>query len=148
MTKIREISADQTKLGAATLLELRPRWGTTDALVEFVDTDLRPRGYRLAGVFIDGNDSAVAVMGFREAWHTAWGHHLYVDDLVTAATARGNGYGDLLMTWAKHEARRLNCEAVQLDSGVGPDRAAAHRLYMRHHLAITAHHFTVPTASH
>ncbi|WP_433658415.1 hypothetical protein ACQPW1_40870 [Nocardia sp. CA-128927] len=76
MTEIREISADQTKLAAATLLELRPRWGTPDALVDFVDTDLRPRGYRLAGVFTGSDDSAVSVLGFREAWHSAWGHHL------------------------------------------------------------------------
>ncbi|WP_433658417.1 GNAT family N-acetyltransferase [Nocardia sp. CA-128927] len=68
-----------------------------------------------------------------------------MDDLITAATARGHGHADLLMTWAKQEAQRLNCEGVHLDSGVGPDRAAAHRLYMRHHLRISAHHFTVPT---
>ncbi|MFI6047034.1 GNAT family N-acetyltransferase [Nocardia sp. NPDC051321] len=143
MTEIREISADQTKLGAAALLELRPRWGTVDALVDFVDTDLRPRGYRLVGVFTEADDAAVSVLGFREASHSAWGHHLYVDDLITTPAARGHGHADLLMTWAKQEALRLNCEAVHLDSGVGPDRAPAHRLYMRHHLAITAHHFTV-----
>ena len=39
------------------------------------------------------------------------------------------------------EGRRLGCEAVHLDSGVGSDRAAAHRLYMRHHLRISSHHF-------
>lgn len=148
VTEIREISADQTKLAAATLLELRPRWGTVDALVDFVDTDLRPRGYRLVGVFAGRDDSAVSVLGFREAWHSAWGHHLYVDDLITAATARGHGYADLLMVWAKQEASRLECEAVHLDSGVGADRAAAHRLYMRHHLHITAHHFTVQMDHH
>ncbi|PXX69086.1 acetyltransferase (GNAT) family protein [Nocardia tenerifensis] len=148
MTEIREIGADQTKLAAATLLELRPRWGTSDALTHFVDTELRPRGYRLAGVFLPDDDSAVSVLGFREAWHTAWGHHLYVDDLITAATARGHGHADLLMSWAKQEARRLNCEAIHLDSGVGPDRAPAHRLYMRNHLSITAHHFTVQADSY
>jgi hypothetical protein len=47
------------------------------------------------------------------------------------------------MKWVIAEARRRNCEAVHLDSGVGSDRASAHRLYMRHHLQISAHHFSL-----
>ena len=47
------------------------------------------------------------------------------------------------MRWVKDEAHRLGCEAVHLDSGVNLDRAPAHRLYMRHRMAITAHHFSV-----
>ena len=39
------------------------------------------------------------------------------------------------------EARRQGCAAVHLDSGVGQNRAAAHRLYMRHHYRIGCHHF-------
>jgi hypothetical protein len=46
------------------------------------------------------------------------------------------------MRWVADEARRLGCEAVHLDSGVGADRAAAHRLYMRHGMGITSHHLT------
>ena len=71
----------------------------------------------------------------------AWGHYLYVDDLSTVPAARGRGHADLLMAWVVDQARRLGCEAVHLDSGVGADRAAAHRLYMRHHLRISSHHF-------
>ena len=39
------------------------------------------------------------------------------------------------------EARRSGCEGLHLDSGVGADRAPAHRLYVRHELRISAHHF-------
>lgn len=124
------------------MLALRPRWQTAEALMEFIDTRLRPAGYRLAGVFENDPETAVSVIGFRESWSTAWAHHLYIDDLSTVADARGRGHADALMRWAIAEAGRLNCEAVHLDSGVGADRAAAHRLYMRHHLGITAHHFT------
>ena len=123
------------------MLTLRPRWQSADALVKFVDTRLRPAGYRLAGVFDTDPETAVSVIGFREAWSTAWGHHLYVDDVSTVPDARGRGHADALMRWVIAEAQRLNCEAIHLDSGVGADRAAAHRLYMRNHFAITAHHF-------
>jgi hypothetical protein len=45
------------------------------------------------------------------------------------------------MDWLDQEAARLGCEGLHLDSGVAADRAPAHRLYMRHKLRISAHHF-------
>lgn len=141
MAGVREIYEGQTMQAATAILQLRPRWKTNEALVAFIDTRLRPIGYRIAGVFEDNPAVAVSVIGFRESWSTAWDHYLYVDDVSTIADARGRGYADLLMGWVITEARRLKCEAVQLDSGVGEDRSAAHRLYMKNHLRITAHHF-------
>ncbi len=143
VTEIRELPEGQTKLAAQAMLELRPRWDTVDAMVDLIDTRLRPAGYRLVGAFDGVGDAAVAAVGFRENWATAWGHIVYVDDLSTLPEARGRGYADLLLRWVEDEARRLGCEGLHLDSGVGADRAAAHRLYMRHHLRISAHHFQV-----
>jgi GNAT superfamily N-acetyltransferase len=146
VTEIREIAEGQTELAMPALMELRQhRWSSGSAAAQFVDLQLRPRGYRVVGVFADDTDTAVAVLGFQEAWSTARGHHLYVDDLVTLPAARRHCHGDRLLRWAIEEARRLDCEAVHLDSGVGADRAAAHRLYMRHHLRITSFHFAVAT---
>ncbi|MVU83964.1 GNAT family N-acetyltransferase [Nocardia sp. ET3-3] len=142
MTEIREITEGETKLGARALLELRPRWESVDAIVDVIDTRLRPQGYRLMGAFDGTTDEALSVLGYRETFMSAWGRHLYVDDLSTLPEARGRGYGDALIAWVKDEARRLGCESVQLDSGVNANRAAAHRLYMRNHFAITSHHFT------
>ncbi len=85
--------------------------------------------------------SAVAVAGFRAVTALAWGRSLYVDDLSTLPTERGAGHADRLMTWLREEGQRLGCAQLHLDSGVGAERAAAHRLYMRHHLRISAHHF-------
>ncbi|WP_432522715.1 GNAT family N-acetyltransferase [Kineococcus sp. SYSU DK006] len=158
MSDVREIPAEATHLAAAAMLALRPRWSDRDALVEVIDTQLRPSGYRLIGVFPDsadgsgesggesggesaGSGEAVAVAGFREVHALAWGHYLYVDDVSTLPQARGNGYADQLLTWLEAEARRLGCEGLHLDSGVTADRAPAHRLYMRHKLRISAHHF-------
>jgi GNAT superfamily N-acetyltransferase len=145
VTDVVEIYAGRTAHAATAMLALRPRWQSAEALAEFVDARLRPSGYRLAGVFEDDRESAVSVIGFREAWSTAWGHHLYVDDLSTIVDARGRGHADALLRWVCAEAQRLHCEAIHLDSGVGADRAAAHRLYMRNHFKISAHHFARET---
>lgn len=142
MTTIREIPTGQTEQAAAALLALRPRWGSPAAVTAFVDTRLRPAGYQLAGAFeTSGDGAAVAVIGFRQAWSTAWGHHLYVDDLSTLSAARDRGHAGALLQWVIDEAERLGCEALHLDSGVGEGRAAAHRLYLNHRLRISAHHF-------
>src|ERR1700736_600867 len=101
------------------MLALRPRWGTSSKLVDVIDTQLRPAGYRLVGVFQDGEVSAIAVAGFREVIALAWGRYLYVDDISTLAAERGAGHADRLMTWLENEAQRLGCEGLHLDSGVG-----------------------------
>ncbi len=135
-----ELEPGRTALAASALCALRPHL-TPDQVVALVDDTLRQDGYRLVGVVRDG--TAVAVAGFREGHCLAWGHHLYVDDLSTLPTERGQGHGDRLVEWLLDEARRLGCEQLHLDSGVGPDRAAAHRLYLRHHLRIAAHHLQI-----
>jgi GNAT superfamily N-acetyltransferase len=89
--------------------------------VGFSDTRLRPTGYRFVGAFEDSSGAAVSVIGFRDLWSTAWGHYLYIDDVSTVAAAHGHGYADVLMQWVIAEAKRRNCKAVQLDSGVGSD---------------------------
>jgi GNAT superfamily N-acetyltransferase len=142
MVELREVHSGDTDQISEAMLLLRPRWKNADALVEFVDTTLRWRGFRLVGVFEDGSENAISVAGFRELWSTAWGRYLYIDDVSTLAQARGKGHADLLIQWMMAEAKKLGCEAVHLDSGVDLDRAPAHRLYMRHHMRISAHHFS------
>jgi GNAT superfamily N-acetyltransferase len=144
LIEVREIQIGNTARAAAAMLELRPRWETTAAIVDFIDVSLRPAGYRLVGVFDERASDALAVAGFREVWALAWGHYLYVDDVSTVPGARRAGHGVRLMDWLTEEAQRLGCEALHLDSGVAADRAPAHRLYMRHGLRISAHHFERP----
>ena len=141
MIEVREIPEDETAHAALAMLELRPRWQTATALVDFIDDSLRPAGYRLVGVFDGEQPDAVAAAGFREVDALAWGHYLYVDDVSTLPAARRHGFGERLMEWLTEEAASLGCEGLHLDSGVAADRAPAHRLYMRHKLRISAHHF-------
>ena len=138
---VREIVPGETALAARTLLELRPRLGSAEALVRQVDERQRPAGYRLAGVFADGDEEAAAVAGFRINEYLAWGRHLYVDDLVTAAAHRGRGHADRLFAWLEDEARQAGCTQFHLDSGLGEDREDAHRFYFRHGLRIASFHF-------
>ena len=84
----------ETGQAAEAMLLLRPRWKTADALVEFIDEKLRPRGYRLVGAFEHSSHAAVSIVGFRELWSTAFGYYMYIDDVSTLETARGNGFAD------------------------------------------------------
>ena len=137
---IREILPQETSLAFRALSALRPRFTNEPEFVRFVDTVQRPEGYRLVGSF-DGEPHAAAVAGFRVGHMLAWGRFLYVDDLSTLPEARRRGHGRALLDWLVEEASRLGCEQLHLDSGVGPDRADAHRLYLNSGLKITSHHF-------
>ncbi len=121
--------------------ELRPHYDDASAFCAHVDDVLRPGGYRLIGAFAHEEEHAAAVAGFRAAHSLAWGHHLYVDDLCTAAHARRRGLAGMLLEWLAGEARRLGCGQLHLDSGVGAERFDAHRFYHSHGLVISAHHF-------
>lgn len=112
--------------------------------VRRVDEVQRPEGYRLVGVFNDGR--CVAVAGFRVLHNLAWGDCLYVDDLATHPDARRRGHGRALLEWCAAEARRAGCTALHLDSGVGPEREDAHRLYFNAGLRITSYHFAQPVS--
>ncbi len=140
MSDVRELEGGESHLAALALSELRPHCGSHEALVAKVDAQ-REHGYRLAASFRDGDPDAVAVAGFRICESLAWGRYLYVDDLVTRAALRGGGHAALVFAWVEREAQRQGCAQLHLDSGVGAERADAHRFYFRHRLRITSHHF-------
>ena len=119
--------------------ELRPHHRDQAAFVRRVDEAQRPQGYRLVGAFEDGR--VVAVAGFRVLENLAWGRALYVDDLSTHAAARRRGHAARLLEWCAEEAARLGCDELHLDSGVGPEREDAHRLYFNQRLRISSFHF-------
>lgn len=138
---IRELEGDEARVAFAAMAELR-RLDSPETFLARVATQRR-EGYRLVGSFEDGDTEAAAVAGFRVANFLAWGKVIYVDDLSTRARSRGHGHGGRLMDWLLAEARRLDCDQLHLDSGVGPDRETAHRLYLNKRLRISAHHFAI-----
>lgn len=139
--EIRELGPGETAVAAAALLELRPHLGSVEAVAERADAQ-RAAGYRIAAAIEPGATEAAAAAGFRIHENLAWGRHLYVDDLSTRAASRGRGHGAALMDWLIECARREGCGELHLDSGVGPERESAHRLYLGSRLRIASYHFT------
>ena len=142
---IRELAGGETHLAYATMLELRPNIGSSADFVRTVDEKQRPQGYRLIASFDDEDEQAAGAAGFRVLDYLAWGHALYCDDLSTREKYRGRGHAGALMDWMVEEARRLGCGDFHLDSGVGPDRQTAHRLYFNKGMRISAFHFQSTT---
>ncbi len=96
-------------------------------------------GFRLA--YVEEAEEIRAVAGYRVMNKLFNRRALYVDDLVTRALDRSKGYGDALFEWLLAEGERLDCAALELDSGV--QRFEAHRFYLRKRMAITSHHFAL-----
>ncbi len=94
-------------------------------------------GYQL--VFLEGAGVVQAVAGFRISECLWVGRFFYVDDLVTAAGARGQGWGQRMMGWLLKRARKEGCAEFHLDSGV--QRFEAHGFYLKNRLHIVAYHF-------
>jgi GNAT superfamily N-acetyltransferase len=140
-SEIRELLPPETGLAFETMRELRPEIGDAQSFVRRVDEVQRAEGYRVVAAFEPGTSEPSAAAGFRICHSLAWGHYLYVDDLSTKSTERRRGHAAALLEWLLEEAKRLGCDQLHLDSGVGLDRAAAHRLYLNSGLVISAHHF-------
>jgi len=139
--EIRELSPDETGLAFDAMRALRGHLESREEFVERVNGTQRPEGFRLVAAMPTGGGPAAAAAGFRTGHNLAWGFHLYVDDLSTMPEARGRGLGSRLMAWLQDEAVRLGCDSFQLDSGFGPERTQAHRLYLNQGLAVTSLHF-------
>ncbi len=136
---VRELLPEDTHLAFRAMRALRTDLVDEASFARRVE-EQRPEGYRLVGSFGDGED-ACAVAGFRTGHSLSWGRYLYVDDLSTLPEARRQGHAGRLLGWLGEEASRLGCGQFHLDSGVGIDRADAHRLYINAGMVIAAHHF-------
>lgn len=140
--RIAELAVGETHLAWPAVAELRPHLADEDAFVRLVDEVQRLQGYRLVGAFVDHEERAVAVCGFRDVDHLSWGAAVYVDDLVTLPGHRGGGHAGALLDHVERDATGRGRTAVHLDSGHG--RHDAHRVYLRHHFRMTSHHFAKP----
>jgi len=100
-------------------------------------------GYSLAFVEDDGEVRAVA--GYRISECLFAGRFLYVDDLVTDASRRSQGYGDALFDWLTAKAHEEGCATLELESGT--HRHDAHRFYFRKRMRISSYHFSLDMKS-
>ncbi len=97
----------------------------------------REEGYRLIAAW--RGDAPLGAAGFRVQHMLAHGRFLYVDDLVTRESVRGEGVGKALIDWLVAEAKRLHCASLQLDSGTW--RHAAHAFYFARGMHVSSFHF-------
>ncbi len=118
--------------------ELRSHLEITDFVIQ-VQRQQQQFDYKLA--YLQTEEMVVSVAGFRISESLAWGKFLYVDDLVSQAVNRSQGYGTILFNWLVDYACDRNCQHLHLDSGV--QRFAAHRFYLSHRMEITSHHFAL-----
>ena len=138
--EIRELGHEDAFTAYAAMRELRPHVATEESFVNSVREQFTD-GYRVIAAFAPGTAEALAACGFRRMRNLAWGDHVYIDDLSTLPAARGQGAATALLQWVHGEAERLGCEQVHLDSGVQPERQAAHRLYFTKGYRISSYHF-------
>ncbi len=95
-------------------------------------------GYRLA--FIKDEGDVVAVAGYRIYSNLFMGKHLYVDDLVTSASARSKGFGELMLNCLREKALAAGCNFFRLDSGTA--RSQAHKFYFNQGFSISSFSFS------
>jgi GNAT superfamily N-acetyltransferase len=137
---VRELTSDNFHLAYPALRELRPQVGDERSFVERVRRQIG-QGYRLIGAFDGEHDHAVSVAGFRVDEKLAWGRHVYIDDLSTLPEGRGRGGATAVLRWIDALAVAEGITEVHLDSGVQPERQAAHALYFREGHRISSYHF-------
>jgi GNAT superfamily N-acetyltransferase len=119
--------------------ELRPALSGVEEFVERVQVQ-QAEGFQLALLETDGR--VVTIAGFRIQHILATGLTLYVDDLVTAATARSQGHGKAMLDFLIALAREHGCQFFTLDSGT--QRQDAHAFYLRERMRISSFHFVLP----
>lgn len=118
------------------MAELRPHL-VAGEFVQRIRRQQKQSGYHLA--FLEDGGAVKVLAGFRITECLWAGKFFYVDDLVTTAGARGQGWGQRMMDWLLERAREEGCEAFHLDSGV--QRFEAHGFYLKNRLHIVAYHF-------
>lgn len=120
------------------IAQLRPHLDREQylALVARMQTN---HGYQL--VYLREKDAIKAVAGIRTAEWLYAGKYLEIDDLITNADDRSQGYGGKLFDWICNYARELKCDQVRLVSGV--QREAAHRFYLAKGMKFEAKYFSL-----
>ncbi len=120
-------SADDLRMATPLMRALRPHLVGEDDFVARV-ARMRTQGYHLVGAF--GSDGTLtALAGYRLQENLVYGRFLYVDDLISAESHRGNQWGARLLRALERVARAEGCARLVLDTGLA--NARAQRFYFR-----------------
>ncbi|MEO7308286.1 MAG: GNAT family N-acetyltransferase [Ferruginibacter sp.] len=117
--------------------ELRPHH-TLESFLGIMD-QMKAEGYRL--IYLEDNDKAVCVAGFRLTTTLYDGLIIDFDDFVTVTDVRGKGYAAQLFDHLVDIAKESSIKTIHLNSN--HQRFDAHRFYLNKKMKIVAHHFRI-----
>ena len=124
------------------MAQLRPYLPDADTFIAYWRRQSEV-GYRLIALYNQGQ--AVALAGYRVQENLVYGRFLYVDDLVTDADRRSQGYGERLLQHLRSEAKTMGCAKLVLDTPMS--NSLGHRFYFRCGLLATSLRFSIPAES-
>ena len=126
----------------ATTRELRPDYGSDELMLGALQKLVAEQGLRIFGAHLGDEPVAAAVLTARVLENLVSGRFLYIDDLGTSAAFRGRGLAGALFDHAEELAAELGCVGgIQLNSGLGENRADAHGFYFGRGLRIASFTF-------
>jgi len=140
---LRPIHDDRDCLASFPVMrELRPHLADAASFIARIRRQ-QAQGYHLLAAW--RGDEVMALAGWRVQENLLYGRFLYIDDLVTAAAARGHGLGARLIDALREEARRQDCAQLVLDTALA--NALGQRFYFRQGLLAQGLHFRQPLAA-
>lgn len=125
--EIRELESEQEWLNAFPVMKQLRTHLDEERYLDYLER-MTANGYRLFGLFSDGELAAVA--GVDIMTNMYYGRHMWVFELITDADHRSRGFGRRLLRYLVDWAEDKGCERIALSSGV--QREDAHRFYEDH----------------
>lgn len=132
-------SAAQVRAAFSVMQQLRPHLTDADDMLARVQRMQQSAGYRMLAVL--NNTNVIAIAGYRLQENLIYGPFLYVDDLVTLNTARGQRCGAKLLQTLQTIAMDAGCSRLVLDTGLA--NSLAQRFYFRQGLLSSGLHFSM-----
>ncbi len=130
----------QIRAAFSVMHQLRPHLKDATDFLTRVQRMQQIAGYRILAVM--NNTDVISVAGYRLQENLIYGPFLYVDDLVTLETARGQHCGAKLLRALQQIAIEARCTRLVLDTGLA--NSLAQRFYFRQGLLSSALHFSMP----
>lgn len=131
-TKVRSIKTDQQIAESFLVVKQLRTHQNKENYIEVIKEMMKCQNYHMFGLYDPIEEwKLLAVIGFTPTLTLYYGHIIWVHDLVTDETERGNGYGKHLLAFVEEEwAQKHGYDAVVLTSGF--EKTRAHHFYTEH----------------
>jgi len=123
--QIRKLDLKEIDIAWSVVKQLRKQL-TYDTFEDLI-YDMRAREYTMFGIF--EKEHLITYAGVVIQTNLYHKRHLFVDELVTDAQYRSQGYGAMMLAYLKDYAKMGMCERIVLSSGL--QRKEAHEFYAK-----------------